>query len=123
MEMYIDKHTRAVMKFIKRRDGCSVIAVYEKFSGESTQLLKDLSKAGYLVYKNVDETVRRADSPFNAKAEDSVFLSPKGNKYLEDRFDRLWQWAIPTGISILALVISIVSAVHPGIIRVMLVGP
>ena len=122
MEIYIDKHTRSVMRFIKRQGGCSVIAVYKKFSGESTQLLKDLTKAGYLVYKNVDGTVRHADSPFNAKAEDSVFLSPKGNKYLEDRFDRLWQWLVPTLISVTALAISILNAVYPGVIQVMLVG-
>ena len=38
MEIFIDKHTRDVLRFIKRQDGCSVIAVYKKYSGDSTQL-------------------------------------------------------------------------------------
>ncbi len=44
--------------------------------------------------------------PFEVAPEDKFWASPKAEALLEERFQRKWQWIIPTTISALALIVS-----------------
>lgn len=45
---------------------------------------------------------------FMLKSE-PFYITAKGKKFLEDRFDRYWMWIIPTSISVLTLICSLLT--------------
>ena len=124
MEIYFDKETRKILRYIKRHPNNKLSDIRSKFGGSDVDMdLINLCIADYLVCKHPDGklTMFKDKSEWVTHSEDNFWISPKGKKVLEDRFDRLWQWAIPTLISMAALIISILSALYPGVIRVLLI--
>lgn len=51
------------------------------------------------------------DGKFLVAPEDTFWASPKTEQFLEERFQRKWQWIVPTTISALALILSIAAFV------------
>lgn len=120
MEIYFDRKTRKVLRYIKWHPQNTLEELQKKF--DESQLFINLCLTDYLVCTHPDGTYTsfKNDEVWHTYANDNFWISPKGRKILEDHFDRLWQWAIPTIISTVALIISILSALNPGVIRVLL---
>lgn len=110
MEIYFDKETRKILRYIKRHPGNTLQKMQEKF-GDSADAMTfiNLCMADYLVCKHPVGSLTAFKSPSEWKlfGEDNFWISPKGKKVLEDHFDRLWQWSIPTVISVISLVVSV----------------
>lgn len=124
MEIHFDKETRKILRYIKWHPNNTLAQMQKKLGNVADSMsLIHLCITGYLVCKHPDGslTAFTDKSEWITYAEDNFWISPKGKKVLEDRFDRIWQWAIPTIISIAALIISLLSALYPGIIRVLLI--
>ena len=120
MEIYFDRKTRKILRYIKWHPKNTMTELKEKFDAD--QLLINLCIAEYIVCTHPDgqHTNFTEESMFDIRADDNFRISPKGLLILEDRFDRIWQWAIPTLISVASLIISILSAMFPGVVKVLL---
>ncbi|MCI8525757.1 MAG: hypothetical protein HFF17_07520 [Oscillospiraceae bacterium] len=113
MEVYFDRETRKILRYIKRHPSKTLKELQEKFGDAADSMtMINLCISDYLVCTHPDGTMTAFKSmqEWKTYAEDKFWVSPKGKKLLEDRFDRLWQWCIPTLISIAALIVSIMSA-------------
>lgn len=124
MEIYFDRKTRKILRYIRWHPNNTLSQMRSKFGGSDVDMtLINLCITDYLVCKHPDGSLSsfKNQSQWNAHGGDNFWISPKGKKVLEDRFDRMWQWAIPTIISVSALIISIISALNPGVIRVLLI--
>ena len=110
------------MRYIKWHPKNTLADLRTRF-GED-QILINLCIADYLVCTHPDGRLTnfKNESVWDTYAEDNFWISPKGRLVLEERFDRLWQWAIPTAISVAALIISILSSIYPGVVKVLLLG-
>lgn len=124
MEIYFDRETRKILRYIRWHPNNTLSKMRAKFGGSDVDMtLINLCITDYLVCKHPDGklTAFKDVSEWTTFGEDNFWISPKGKKVLEDHFDRTWQWAIPTIISVSALIISIISALNPGIIKVLLI--
>lgn len=123
MEIYFDRKTVKILRYIKWHRNKTLGDLLNKFDKDGlTMLFINLCQADYLICEHPDGSRENYKNsiPYNSEDGDTFWISPKGNKLLEDRFDRLWQWSIPTLISVAALIMSILSAINPGIIKVLL---
>lgn len=115
MEVYIDRRTEKILRYIRRHPANRLADILDKFQTEDDKLgqtIINLCMADYLVCKHSDQSMTQFKDgpPWDQRWDDNLWISPKGRKLLEDRFDRFWQWSIPTIISVIALVISVLSA-------------
>lgn len=113
MEIYFDKATTRVLRYIRWHKNTTLGQLQAKFGDDANiQLIVDMCAANYLVCKRPDGsyTMFHNGEDSNMYHDDTFWVSPKGKKLLEDRFDRLWQWSIPTVISVAALIVSILAA-------------
>lgn len=63
---------------------------------------------GYLVCtKPGNKPTMFLDGNFLIDSKDTFWASPKTEQFLEERFQRRWQWVVPTVISSIALIVSI----------------
>ena len=112
MEIYFDRKTIKLLRYIRCHKSKTLYDIQKKFGEDADiMLIIGLCQCNYLVAikENGKYTV------FSDKAEiientETFWVTPKGKKILDDRFDRLWQWSIPTIISVVALIVSILSA-------------
>lgn len=127
MEIYFDKETIKLLRYIKNHPKNTLQELHEKFGDTADSMsLINLCMTDYLVCTHPDGsfTVFKDRSEWTTYAEDNFWISPKGKKILDDLFDRTWQWLIPTSISALALVLSIAAFIYsilPGITEVRIV--
>lgn len=123
-EIYFDHKTIHFLRYIKWHKNCTEGKIIDRFHDSSYSMeLINMCLAGYLVATRPDGThTDFRDGKYNTAYNFRYWVTPKGRKVLDDRFDRLWQWSVPTLISVAALIISIISAIHPGIISVMLMN-
>ena len=112
MEIYFDRQTRKLLRYIRRHPHNQLDHIRGKFGGSDVDMtLINLCMADYLVCRRPDGSLTMfKDKDWMTSGEENFWISPKGRQILEDRFDRLWQWAVPTLISTAALVISALSA-------------
>lgn len=109
-EIFFDRKTVKLLRYIKWHPDTCLCDIQKKF-GESadTMLIVNMCLAHYLIAKRSDNTYTNfKDGNFVLFNDETFWVSPKGRKILDDRFDRLWQWSIPTIISVAALIISII---------------
>lgn len=121
MEIYFDKATRKILRYIKRHPQSDLDCIHKKL-GDVDMMIINLCQADYICCTRSDGSFTnfKTEKPWCLYANDRFWLTAKGNKILEDRFDRLWQWCIPTAISVIALIVSVISACYPGVIKVLL---
>ena len=108
-EIFFDRKTVKLLRYIKRHPYDRLSDIQKKFgeSADST-LIINLCLADYLIaIKNDGTYTNFKDGNFVLFSDETFWISPKGKQVLDDRFDRLWQWSIPTIISVAALIISI----------------
>lgn len=123
-EIYFNHKSIKILRYIRWHRANTEYKIQKKFGENANSLfLVNLCKAGYLVAIRPDGRYTDfRDGTLKTASDFSYWVSPKGEKLLDDRFDRMWQWAIPTAISIVALAISVLSALFPGVIKVILLG-
>lgn len=112
MEIYFDKKTIRILRYIRWHKNSTVDEIQRKF-GESadTFLLINLCLSDYIVAVKKDGTYTNYQNKTERVIDGSerFWVSPKGRKLLDDRFDRLWQWSVPVTISTIALIISYIT--------------
>lgn len=124
-EPAITKSTVKILKFILRHQNCTFKALQGRFKGLDFMDLVLLCASGYLLCTRPGQLPTDfRDGKFFVSPEDTFWASPKTEQFLEERFQRKWQWIVPTTISALALVLSIVAfivSLLPQVIRVQIV--
>lgn len=109
MEIYFDRATMAVLRYIRWHPKKNLNDIQRRLGEKADSLLLiNLCMADYLVCTAEDGTYPdfRDRASRWLTGRETFWVSPKGKKILEDRFDRLWQWSIPVLISVAALIIS-----------------
>ena len=83
--------------------------------------MESLTREKYIVTQNEKgEWVDFDELGAHSSKDFRSYCSPRGNEFLEKRVFNFWKWIIPTIISTLALIVSVLSAAFPGIIKVLL---
>lgn len=124
MEVYLDKDVMKLLKYIKRHPNNTLKELQERFGDVADSLdLINLCMSDYLVCKHPDGscTMFKDPSTWKTFADDNFWITPKGKYVLNEHYEKLLQWAIPVIISTIALVVSVLSATNPGIIKVLLI--
>lgn len=103
----ITNGTAKLLKFIRKHQNVTYETLKAKFDLDFMDLVC-LCLGGYLVCTKpgIGPTMFQ-DGKFSIGPEDSFWASPKTEQFLEERFQRRWQWFIPTTISAIALTVSI----------------
>lgn len=100
---YIKRHpqtTEKTIRFKKKINLCDVDPILkallsEQIISKSKTVLEQQSESNISISSFLSET-------------DPLYITWKGRELLDDRFDRVWMWAIPTIISVAALIVSII---------------
>lgn len=111
-EIYLDHRTVRLLRYIRWHKNCSYLDIVRKFRDESGGYeLRNLCRAGYLVARQPDGTYTFFDdaAPQFIQPDTTFWAGSKAREVLDNRFDRLWQWSIPTVISVIALIVSVLS--------------
>jgi len=106
----ITRYTVKLLKFILKHQNCAFKTLQSKFKNLDYMELVVLCLTGYLVCTKpggVNTDFR--NGKISVAPEDTFWASPKTEQFLEERFQRRWQWVIPTTISALALILSIIA--------------
>ena len=104
------KQTTKMLSFIRRHPNSTFETIQKKFKRIDFMDLVNLSLTGYLICTRVNHTYTNfSDGNFKINTLDRFWASPKTDQYLEERFHRRWQWIVPTVISGLALIMSIIA--------------
>lgn len=106
-EIPITHKTERLLRYILRHQNISFGALCEKFPELDYMDLVLLCVGEYLVcQKQNGRPTMFANEPFTVESKDTFWASPKAEQFIEERFQRRWQWFIPTTISALALIVS-----------------
>lgn len=110
LEIPITKQTTKMLSFIRKHPNSTFETIQKKFKKIDFMDLVNLSLTGYLVCtrKNNIHT-NFSDGNFKVDTLDRFWASPKTDQYLEERFQRRWQWIVPTVISGMALILSVIA--------------
>ena len=110
-EIYLNHQTLRLLRYIRHHQNCTQKEIKNKFGEEAANYqLINLCKAGYLVATMPDGSYTMfLDGNMYLSYDFTFWASPKAEQVLDDRFDRLWQWCIPTTISVIALIVSALS--------------
>jgi hypothetical protein len=113
--IYFDKKTLSVLKYIKRKkdNGATWGELRKKFGDDITNisLLETLDSELYTVTKDENgKWVNLNDIDGYRHYNFRSFSTPKANQLIEQTCFDFWKWTIPTVISIVALVVSALTA-------------
>lgn len=112
-EIYFDRSAIKLLRYIKRHKEPTLCKIQNRFPKDDlTMLLINLCLSQYIgADRENGEHTFLTDGNWNFTGIEKFWITRKGKCFLDQRFDRLWQWSIPTLISTLALIISIISAI------------
>lgn len=119
----IDNETARILQYIKKNPKATRTELREKYDNADDSIMLYLCAKDYLVCIHPNGTVSTfaVGEPRIYYPNDTFWLTPKGKAFIEMNNSRKWQWLIPTLISITALIISVLSAIFPGVVKVMLI--
>lgn len=110
MEIHFCRKNIRILRYIRWHKNATINQINKKFGDDADSFtLVSMCKAGYLVSIKEDGSysVYDENNSFGViSGKETFWVTPKGQKILDDRFDRFWMWSIPTLISVVALVIS-----------------
>lgn len=111
-DIVITKSTTKILRFIGKHKNITYKDLKEKFHKLDYMELVCLCLSGYLVCTKPGPALTDfRNGIFIVNPEDMFWASPKTEQLLEERFQRQWQWIVPTVISALALIISAVALI------------
>lgn len=110
----LDKHTTKMLRYIKRKDTPTAGEIIKKFiNGDSDMELINLCREGYLLCKKDDGTFTNfVNEPLVTSYTFKYWATPLTDKYLEDKFSDLQRWMLPTILSIISLVMSLITLLY-----------
>lgn len=109
MEIYFDRATRKLLRYVKWHPNKTLDELHHRFGDLANDFqFISLCKTDYMLCTRSDgtHTNYKDGPPWHFDGQERFWVSPKGRKLLEDHFDRIWQWSIPTIISVAALMVS-----------------
>lgn len=110
--IYFDKKTLNLLRYINQHPGVSEPTIRSKFSEYGSALLISLVQEDYLLAKDDVGNWCRFDSiPYRTTESFTYYATPKGKQLIETTCFNFWKWIIPTIISIISLVISIITSI------------
>lgn len=107
--IYMNRKTVRMLWYIRLHKSCTEEEILKNFGDASGSYpLINLCLTDYLLAIRPDNSYTNfQDGNFVTSCNYRYWLTPKGEEFLDNRFDRLWQWAIPTVISVIALLVSV----------------
>lgn len=112
--MYFDRRTTRVLLFIymSRDHGVSWGTLHKVFKKTANIfLLETLTNEGYTVTcDRPKHSITFTEDNIHRDANYRSFCSTKGRAFLENRIFNFWKWTIPTIISVVALIVSVLGA-------------
>ena len=109
-----DKKTLRILKYIRNHNkhGVTWTKLQKKFGEDDANifLLEALNKELYVVTKNTEgQWIDFNQQQFYMDSKFVSFATPKANEMIERKCFDFWKWIIPTLISVVALLISILA--------------
>ena len=102
--------TAKQLRFIQKHQNCTFEEIQARFQNIDFMDLVNLCLTGYLVCtKPGNKPTIFADGSFFIGPKDRFWSSPKAEQFLENRLRGWLQWVIPTTISGVALILSIIT--------------
>ena len=112
--IYFDKETLNILKYIRRHKGVTEQVLKDRFERSEddniSMLLIEFIKENYVLAKNEsDEWVLHDELPYHSSYAFRYYITSKGNEMVEKYCFEFWRWVVPTLISIISLMVSIVT--------------
>ncbi len=111
--IYFDKRTLSVLRYIQRRGerGVKFEKLRNKFGYDSNSfLLQNFIIEFYVIAQDSQGNwINKDECPPIIESDFRFYSTSKANELIETRIFNFWKWVIPTLISIVALVVSIIT--------------
>ena len=108
--IYFDKKTLAILKCITKNEGITERELRYKFGNDISMLLINFVKEQYVIADDENNNhVTHDKLPYHSNSLFTYYPTSKGNELVETRVFNFWKWTIPTFISILSLLLSIIT--------------
>lgn len=108
--IYFDKENVNILKYIKRHKGVSEGILANKFGADVSMFLILLVQERYLIAEDENKKYVIHDTmPYHSSSNFKYYPTPKLNQLVEEKVFNFWKWTIPTFISILSLILSIIT--------------
>lgn len=107
--VYMTRNTIKMLRYIRWHKNAIEQDIRKHFGDDfCNSVLINLCLTDYLIAIKPDGTYTNfKDGKCTTAYNYKYWVTPKGQEFLDNRFDRLWQWAIPTLISVAALIASL----------------
>lgn len=111
--VYMTHNVIRMLRYIRRHKDCTEADILERFGDDSGSFpLINLCITDYLVAIKPDGSYTTfKDGEFSTAYNYRYWVTPKGVEFLDNRFDRMWQWIVPTVISVAALIVATLDVV------------
>lgn len=111
-DIAVTNFTEKLLHFIKNHENVTFSDLKSKFSKLDYMDLVLLCLSGYLLCTKPGKIPTDfRDGNFTVSPNDRFWASPKATQLIEERFQRRWQWIVPTIISALALILSAIALI------------
>lgn len=108
--IYFDNETVNILKYIKHHKGVSEGVLVNKFGSDVSMLLIQLVQEKYLIAEDENgNRVLHKHQPYHTTGKFTYYPTTKLNQLVEEKVFNFWKWTIPTFISILSLILSIIT--------------
>jgi len=113
--IHFDRETLSILRYIKRcgKKGASWSNIQKRFGEDVANifLLEQFNKELYTITQDSSGKWIDFSQQTSVVSGPRSFITPKGNELLEQKCYSFWKWAIPTIISVAALIVSIIALV------------
>ena len=102
-----------MLRYIRHHKDCTESEILKRFvnCGGSCVLINLCVTDYLLAIKPVGMYTNFRDGERATSHDYRYWVTPEGQEFLDNRFDRMWQWMVPTMISVLALAVAVLDAV------------
>ena len=108
--IYFDKKTLAILKYIVKNNGITEQTLVNKFGNDISMLLINFVHEEYVTVEDENgKHITHDKPPYHSSYQFKYYSTPKGNELVETRVFNFWKWTIPTFISVLSLILSIIT--------------
>lgn len=111
--VYMTHEVIRMLWYIRLHKNCTEADILERFVKDGgSYVLINLCVTDYLLAIRPDGSYTNfKDGEYVTSYDYRYWVTPKGQEFLDNRFDRMWQWIVPTVISVLALAVSVLDAI------------
>lgn len=111
--IYLTHEVIRMLRYIRRHKDCTEAEILKRFVKDGgSYVLINLCITDYLLAIRPDGSYTNFKDGEHVTSHDyRYWVTPKGQEFLDNRFDRMWQWVVPTVISVLALAVAVLDVV------------